>query len=382
MLKKNLKVTTPLLLSSILLASCTGSMEDLIPSEQVDYKSTVRGDPLSLPPDLSKQAIAQPKYTNNASVASANAYNDQVKAAEQARKNGNQVLPQNDDYQVMRNGTDRWLLVNKPPKQVYDELIGFWNEEGFTIKEDNPTAGIIQTDWAENRAKIPGNFLRRVVGSLVDVVSDSGERERFVSRLERNGNKTEVHFSHERMVETATDRDGVTFKWLPAKEDPGLNAVMLSRYMQYAGIEKQKAEQAVAKGTQEASTATSQSPTSQTIEVHGSQLVAHTDFEQSWTKVGQALRDAGFTIDDQDKQSGVYTVRYLDTDNGVKREEGNVFTRLINGRDGNIAPEIYRVRLNSQNGQTIITADNRQKTDQVSAQATANRILRVIAERF
>lgn len=367
-----------LALSGVVLASCS-TVDEIVGSEQVDYKSTVRGDPLNLPPDLSKAQI-NPQYTNSSGQASANRYNQEVDRANANRDGVDQVLPQNEEIRVMRNGSDRWLIINQNPKQVYDSLIAFWGTEGFTIKEDNPAAGIIQTDWAENRANIPGNFLRRVVGSVIDIVADSGQRERYTTRLERNNGKTEVHISHERMIETAMDRDGDTFKWLPAKEDPGLNAVMLARFMQYVGVNKDNAEDQIRKA-QALSQPTATVSTSSAITVNGNQLSSNLGFDQTWTRVGQALNQAGFTIESHNKANGVYSVLYLDTDNGVKRKAGNAIGRIW-GKEGNLNPEKYKIRIKSQGDQTVITADNRQKQDQQSAQATANRILRVIAERF
>ncbi|WP_028357837.1 outer membrane protein assembly factor BamC [Brackiella oedipodis] len=363
--------------AAVLLSACS-STDDILGfgEEQVDYKSTVRGDPLSLPPDLSKAQI-NPRYDAGA-VASANAYAQASKDAAKSAQNSSAVLPESGDVQVLRSGSDRWLVISRDPKFVYNKVIEFWNEQGFTINEDNPTAGIVRTDWAENRAKIPGNFLRRVVGSLIDLVSDSGERERFTTRLERANGKTEVHINHERMVETPMDRDGNEFKWLPAKEDPGLNAVMIARFMQYLGINQDKAADQVR-----------QAKTVQTLQVSKNidfdaskdGLVTSIAAPEAWQRVGNALQAAGFTVVNRDQSKGTYEVRYLDTDNGVVRKAGNIFTRMW-GSNGNLSPEVYTIHVRNDGAQTVITADNLAKEDQASATSTARRILRVVAEKF
>ena len=194
--------------ATFLVAGCS-TVDDLLGQDQVDYKSTVRGDPLSLPPDLSDTQINNPQYSLTGNTASALAYNESQEKS--AAKQGQNVLPEVAGMKVMRSGNTRWLQIDADPNQVYPRLISFWNNEGFTINRDNPQSGIIETDWAENRAKIPGNFLRRTLGSIIDMVSDSGERERFTTRLERHGNTTEVYINHQRMIETAMDRDATTF---------------------------------------------------------------------------------------------------------------------------------------------------------------------------
>ncbi len=362
------------LLVGLSLTACS-TWDDLMSSEAVDYKSTVRGEPLTLPPDLSNAQINPQYSTHGTGTASAAAYN---KAMAQANKQGqsNAVLPTSADMQVMRSGDTRWLQVNRDATAVYKDVLGFWANEGFTINRDNPQAGIIETDWAENRAKIPGNFLRRTLGKVIEMVSDSGERERFTTRLERVNGKTEVYIRHERMVETQMDRDGTQFKWLPAKEDPELNAIMLSRLMSYMGASKQEAEAAV-QTPQEVKS----QQTSAVGFVAGENALALTGSrEASYRQVGQALTSAGFTIDQSDAASGSYVVRYLDTDTGEKRKSSNIISRLW-GDKGNKTPVPYIIKVSSQgDGVSLVTV--RDSAGNIDRSETAQRILTVLQERL
>ena len=368
------------------LAACTtavmtgcSTVDDLLGQDQVDYKSTVRADPLSLPPDLSDTQINTPQYSITGNTASALAYNESQERAA-ASNQGLNVLPEVDGMKVVRSGNTRWLQLDADPNLVYPRLISLWNNEGFTINRDNPQAGIIETDWAENRAKIPGNFLRRALGSIVDMVSDSGERERFTTRLERYGNTTEVYINHQRMIETAMDRDGTTFKWLPAEEDPGLNAVMLSRLMAFLGAEEKRAQNAVRNAQEVSSGASADTATQLLSPVPGqTALSSSLSADDTWRRVGSSLNSAGFTIDSSDLASGTYTVRYLDTDTGEKRQASNFISRLW-GDQGNITPVPYTIRVTPQASGSIISVYNKEGQEENSA--TGARILRVISERF
>jgi len=42
----------------------------------------------------------------------------------------------------------------------------------------------METDWAENRTKIPQDIIRRTLGRVLDSLYDSGERDKFRARLE------------------------------------------------------------------------------------------------------------------------------------------------------------------------------------------------------
>lgn len=363
--------------TTVAMVGCS-TVDDLLGQDQVDYKSTVRADPLSLPPDLSNSQINTPQYSITGNTASALAYNESQQRAA-ASNQGLNVLPEVDGMKVARSGNTRWLQINVDPNVVYPRLISFWNNEGFTINRDNPQAGIIETDWAENRAKIPGNFLRRALGSIIDMVSDSGERERFTTRLERHGDTTEIYINHQRMIETAMDRDGTTFKWLPAEEDPGLNAVMLSRLMAFLGAEEERAQNAV-RNAQEVSSSQASAPSQELSAIDGQIALSSTlSADDTWRRVGSSLSTAGFTIDESDLASGTYVVRYLDTDTGEKRQASNFISRLW-GDEGNITPVPYTIKITPQAQGSIISVFNRE--GQQENTTTGARILRVIAERF
>lgn len=358
------------LLLGFTLAAC-GTWDEMMTSEPVDYKSTVRGEPLSLPPDLSRAQI-NPTYSTQNGRASASAYNKAVANAERQRQAGQHVLPENAAMQVMSSGDAQWLRVDLKPGQVYPELLAFWNEQGFTINRDNPTAGIIETDWAENRAKIPANFLRRVLGSVVDMISDSGERERFITRLERVNGKTEIHIGHERMVETQMTRDGSTFKWLPAAEDPNLNAIMLSRLMTYLGASKDQAQAALA--NPQTSKAKQYKATLMASEVV---LAFNATPENTYRQLGHALSVGGFTIEKADPSAQSYTILYLDTDTGEKREAANSISRLW-GDKGNLSPLPYVIFVKGKGNESAVVVRNQEGN--IDRSNTAYRILTVIRD--
>lgn len=361
---------TPLSLASIvlfsLLAGCSTIGQLTGQSESIEYKSTVTGDPLSIPPDLT-QASDNTHYKAPEGTASLSAY-----SASQRNQSANpvdRVLPQAAGVQVMRDGTLRWLIVDESAEVLYPKIIEFWGNQGFTIQSQNAKAGLIETDWAENRAKIPEGWLRSALGSVLDQVFDSGERDRFSTRLERVNGKTEVYISHQHMEETPTG-DGTAFKWVFGKEDPGLNAAMLARLMVYLGTDQQKAAQDIKNASQDAGPGT----TAQLADGQASLLV-NESFDRAWRRVGVAIDSARFTVEDRNRDQGDYYIRYLDTDTGEKIEQQTVFGRMFGTRNA-AEPQKMRVHLAQQGGGTAVTVlnqDGQQMTD-----ATARRILSVL----
>lgn len=361
---------TPLSLASIvlfsLLAGCSTIGQLTGQSESIEYKSTVTGDPLSIPPDLT-QASDNTHYKAPEGTASLSAYS--ASQRNQSANPADRVLPQAAGVQVMRDGTLRWLIVDESAEVLYPKIIEFWGNQGFTIQSQNAKAGLIETDWAENRAKIPEGWLRSALGSVLDQVFDSGERDRFSTRLERVNGKTEVYISHQHMEETPTG-DGTAFKWVFGKEDPGLNAAMLARLMVYLGTDQQKAAQDIKNASQDAGPGT----TAQLADGQASLLV-NESFDRAWRRVGVAIDSARFTVEDRNRDQGDYYIRYLDTDTGEKIEQQTVFGRMFGTRNA-AEPQKMRVHLAQQGGGTAVTVlnqDGQQMTD-----ATARRILSVL----
>lgn len=356
-------------LSLLVLSGCSTMNQMMGNEESVNYKSTVAGDPLSIPPDLT-QANRDAHYRAPEGATSYSQY-AQGQSAQQASGGADQVLPQAAGIQVMRDGDLRWLVIDRPVDKIFPRIVDFWGEQGFTIQSQDPRAGLIQTDWAENRAKIPESWIRSALGAIVDQVFDSGERDRFRTRIERVGNKTEVYVSHQHMEETPT-ADGSAFKWVFAKEDPGLNAAMLARMMVFLGSDIDSARQQVADASKDPASAQVQ-----TLDADGqAELVLNESFDRAWRRVGVAIDSAGFSVEDRDRSAGEFFIRYLDSDTGEKIEQQNIIGRIFGSRNTAEAVPL-RIKLTGQGDATRVTVLDQNGQEQTTP--TAKRIINVLS---
>ncbi len=355
-------------LGLVMLAGCSQFNQLMGREESVDYRSTVvMSDPLSIPPDLT-QANSNAHYRAPEGTTTFSQYAQSQQQQKQAGP-GEYILPQNPDVTVMRDGNIRWLVVNRPAEQVYPLVIDFWGEQGFTIHSQNPRAGLMETDWAENRAKVPEGWIKSALGSIFDSVFDSGERERFRTRLERVNGKTEIYISHDQMVETGT-ADNTGFKWVEGKEDPGLNAAMLARLMVFLGTDIERAQAMV--------TQAEKADTQPVISAAPEGQIAfnlNEPFDRAWRRVGVAIDAAGFSVEDRDRSAGDYYVRYLDTDTGEKIEQSSFFGRMF-GSKGTAEAKTYRIHVAEQGATTQVSVlDEAGQQDQSD---TAKRIIQVL----
>ncbi|PLC55270.1 hypothetical protein CR155_03435 [Pollutimonas nitritireducens] len=355
-------------LGVLLLSGCSTWNQMTGSEESVDYKSTVAGDPLSIPPDLT-QANRDAHFRAPEGTATLSEYR-QSQQAQQTSGAADRILPSTSGVSVMRDGDLRWLVVEKPAEEVYPKIIDFWGEQGFTIHSQDPRAGLMETDWAENRAKIPEGWIRSALGAVIDQVFDSGERERFRTRVERVNGKTEVYISHQQMVETPTP-DGAAFKWVFGKEDPGLNAAMLARLMVFLGTDVQSAQNMVAQAEKDVG----QTQIQQTTDGQAAIMLGE-PFDRAWRRVGVAIDSAGFAVDDRDRSAGDYFIRYLDSDSGEKIEQPNIIGRLFGGKN-TAAATPFRIHVAEQGSSSVVTVLD--QNGQVQNTDTAKRIIGVLS---
>jgi outer membrane protein assembly factor BamC len=187
------------------------------------------------------------------------------------------------------------------------------------IKLELPDAGVMETDWAENRAKIEQDFIRNLLGKVIDSVYSTAERDKFRTRLEPGSTPgtTDIFISHRGMYEIYVTEGKDQTKWQPRPADPELEAEMLRRLMIRLGSDEKRATEAVQAAQEkpvERATADARCRRGGTLEVEES-------FDRAWRRVGLALDRVGFTVEDRDRSQGP-VLRSLCRSGNRQREEG------------------------------------------------------------
>ena len=367
--------TASILAASLLFAGCS-SVNSLLAGDKVDYKSSGKAGPsLDVPPDLT-QLSRETRYVVPGSAITASAY--------QLGSGGSQIVPvaatSVGDVRIERAGNQRWLVVNRPADQLWSPVRDFWLESGFLLALDQEKLGIMETDFAENRAKIPQDFIRETLGKVFDGLYSTGERDKFRTRLERNAiGGTEIYISHRGMVETVNTRSGAQTAgaasggdtiWQPRPADPELEAEFLRRMMVKLGVSQEQSKALVAAGAT--------APTSRVANINGTPVVQmDEDFDRAWRRVGLTLDRTGFTVEDRDRAQGTYFVRYVEPTPDSK--EPGFLSKLFSFSGSSAVPPLkYRIAVKSQGSATTVSVLNAQGVAEASA--NAQRIVKVIAD--
>ncbi len=285
-----------------------------IESKKIDYKSAGKVQPLEVPPDLTRPT-ADDRYSvpdiNPRGTATYSEYSRE-RTGQRTSTSGS-VLQQQDSVRLERDGTQRWLVVKGTPDQVWSVVKDFWLETGFIVNLEVPEAGVMETDWAENRAQLKDvGFIRGLLSRFLDQAFTTSERDKFRTRLERGSQPgtTEIYVSHRGMQEVfvASSSDVPDTRWQPRPSDPNLEVEMLGRLMTRFGVEESRVKAQIASGTptQPQRATLSKAP-------DGTRTLALDEqFDRAWRRVGLALDRVGFTVEDRDRSKGLYFVRYLD----------------------------------------------------------------------
>ncbi len=319
--------------AGIAIAACSSIPKIEIQSKQVDYKSAGKLPPLEIPPDLTRPG-QDDRYVvpdvNPKGTATYSEYDRDRSGAQRATASSS-VLPPQENVHVEREGNQRWLVVKGRPDQIWPVVKDFWQETGFMVNVEMPEAGVMETDWNENRARVsdPG-VIRGFLGKLLDFAYATSERDKFRTRLERGTapDTTEIYISHRGMEEVYTSSSKDQTMWQPRPADPELEAEMLRRLMVRFGVQEARAKSQV-------TTVADNTPPRATLSKSGTgagpgTLALNDQFDRAWRRVGLALDRVGFTVEDRDRSKGLYFVRYIDPqiDNKQPESQGGWFSKL------------------------------------------------------
>ena len=371
------------LVAGLALGACS-SFSNVDLDKRIDYKSQGgQLPPLEVPPDLTKPG-GDERYTvpdvNSRGTATLSEYNRGRAQQKSAVPGSNTVLPQIPNARIERDGSQRWLVVKESPDRVWQTVKDFWQEAGFLVNVEMPAVGIMETDWAENRARVDAGTVRNFLSRMLDFTYSTSERDKFRVRIERGAEPgtTEIFISHRGMEEVYTSlpsADQAYTRWQPRPPDPLLEAQMLGRLMLRFGSDAPRAQAQVA--------------TAPTVPLraalvkgqNGEQMLTLEDqFDRAWRRVGLALDRVGFTVEDRDRSQGLYYVRYIDPqiDNKTAEKPG-LWSRMF----GDTKPKLDQFRIqvkdDTKNGSNVnvLAKDGKQESSE-----TAGKILTLLYDQL
>jgi outer membrane protein assembly factor BamC len=339
-------------LAACLLAGCS-SIENVLAGDKIDYRTSgnQRTTGLEVPPDLT-QLAKDTRYQTPSGTISASTFQTAAAAPAPAPTVPTVAVQAVGDMRIERLGNERWLTTSLPPEQAYPQVRAFWRDNGFVLVQDRAEAGVMETDWAENRAKLPNDIIRNTIGKVFDGAWSTGELDKFRTRIERNASGgSDIYVTHRGMAEIYVGQNAEATTWQARPADPQLEGEMLARIMIKLGAKEEVARTAVA-------AAPSTPARARVLEGQPAATLQVDDaFDRAWRRVGLALDRSGFTVEDRDRTQGIYYVRYVDPKFAGKAEPSFMSKIFSFGKksDDTASLERYRVTVKGEGEKSLVS---------------------------
>ena len=307
----------------ISMTACSGNKKDL---PKLDYQTQTRKIvKLEVPPDLNNPDQGNLyQIPAGSGAVRASDLSRRTSATQQAANS--EVLKSVKGVRLERDGNQRWIEVQgKSPAEIWPLLKAFWQENGFDIKSEEPGIGQMETEWAENRAKIPQDGLRRLLDKVgMGGIYSTSERDKFIIRIEQGKNgTTDVFFAHKGMKEVYADKKKDTTMWQPAANDPNLEAAFLARFMQYLGVDQQQAENALTQSVAKRNG-------SELARIDGNTLLVSGDYGRNWRRTALALDRIGLNVLGQNIERHAFLVQQAPNESdAVSTKKQGFFGRMM-----------------------------------------------------
>jgi outer membrane protein assembly factor BamC len=358
----------------LVLGGCESMSTSL--GKKIDYRSVTVAPALELPPDLTA-----PQYDERYNVATASAVAATRDAARP--KTADQIAPiATPDARIVRNGNDRWLVVKATPEQAWNTIYKFWIDTGFAIAVDQPLIGVMETDWSENRADLPVDPIRGMLGKFSEILYTTYKRDKFRTRVERGTEPgtMDVYVTHrgaEQLPTAYSASSPVAFAWTVLPPNPDLEAEILTRMLVRFGAAETVARTAVAQAVAPAGSGAERVRLVKAAD-GANALEVDDSFSRSWRRVGLALDRIGFTVVDRDRTKGVYYVRYADPD--TAKVEPGWWSKLQFWKDTSEKPEQYQIAV--AGGEQKSTVEVRNVEGAPDRSANGEKILSLIRDQL
>ncbi len=366
--------------SALIACDSMPNMDDTFAGRKVDYKKQSRDvDTLEIPPDLTAATYDEMMVVPDINTGGSASY--QKYANE--RLGGNQlvvdkVLPEQDDIELIREGEDvRHLIITGTKAQTWEKMREFWLNSGMLIKRENPATGILETEWSENRADIPQDFIRSALSYVLESFYSAATRDKYRVRIEDSAEPGKInlyltHYGMEEIIESDITERTI---WKPRPRDPELEAEMLGRMMVYMGVEEHKAKALLARSVTKKVDRATISRNAQ----GNSRLVVKETFPRTWRRTGASLDRISFVVEDRNREEGVYYVQYADP--LAEEADDGFFSGLKFWKDKvAVDKSKYQIKLFARGDDTVIIVLD--SNGQPDTSKTSYRILNLLHEQL
>ena len=286
---------------------------------KINYYSDKSVTSLEIPPDLTSPTFENSfrisEFANDINPNTVNLTNKEIEDKTQ------KIIAATADIEVKKSGNRRWLIVDKNPEIIWDLSKQFFKDNGFVIKKSNKKIGIMETDFLENKPKIPAKSLGLIRSFLEAQIENVSYTlpivDSYKIRIEPldDGKKSEVHLSLFSMAEviSGSGKDETTY-WQASEKNIALENEMLYSLMLYLGGDTALAREKIVNAKDEGKISVAL--------LDGLNKYAKLQFKlnliDTWDNISWALSELNIVVEDKDLKEKTFYIQAARTaDKGV-----------------------------------------------------------------
>jgi len=233
------------------------------------------------------------------------------------------VLPESTNMKIGGQGKVRWLDVAAPAESLWPRIRDFWRSVGISVKRDEPKIGIMETEWAENRAGLPMDWFRKSLGKMFQKAYDAGTRDRYRVRIEKPSTATTRIFLTHKGAEKVMTNTVSGWELRPSNHE--LEAEMLNRLQAFL-----QGDVGAAKGTVSTDLNQTSSLVNLVVQEGRPILQINDNYKRAWVLTGIMLDRMGLVAEKRNQAAGIIDVKYQGDDEDTAKR--GFFSRIFGGR--------------------------------------------------
>lgn len=272
------------------------------------------------------------------------------------------VGPDSGEFSLQKSGDSRWLLVLRPPAEVWPLARQYFERSGLAIAEERPRTGEFITAW-HRYDRLSPELGRRLGGRVAVSAPDAQVRARVRIEPGVQRNTSEIFLTT--VERPAGSTANVGFPGRSANQ--ALDSALLDELL--AGLERGAGQG----GSVSLAARGGDSQVRVTSGEDGSGnpvLNVEADFDRSWSSIGRALERSDLGIEDLNRSLGLYYLN-LSGDGRKPGEQRGFFSRLFGSDD--VSQDRYQVRLTRLGGGVQVSLE--QDADTLAPKDVAQRVL-------
>jgi len=296
----------------------------------INYYSDKSVSSLEVPPDLTKpdyqKSFRLSQYVKNIETDTVN-FSDKAPEAEIKILSPNNLMSK---ISVKKEGSRRWLVVDKDPDTVWNGTKDFFKLQGFVIEKSNKKIGIMETNFLENTPVIPEQSVGLIRSMLQKALKQRYALpiiDKFRIRIEptSNGEQSQLFLTMFSMEEVLTNQgtEEENTIWQTKSKDLSVETEMLYRLMLYLGGEASESKEKILLAKEE-----KKFNPKVTQDINGyAKLLIDASFLEAWDTFSWAIDEAAIELSDKDIMERSFYIQ------AVRTADQGILTKILGAGD-------------------------------------------------